>query len=93
MRLVDYVFRKRDRFSFMLGEEPTTLQQVNAEPHFRSAWSTSLARLLFSLPFSSSALLPSRLFIDQLRDMEQVHPSSQRSTICDVFIDSFSALM
>ena len=45
-------------FSFMLVEEPIKLEQVNAEPRFQKAWSTSLALLSFSLPFSSSSSLP-----------------------------------
>ena len=44
------------RLSLMLAEEPIKVEQVNAEPRFRNAWSTSLALLPISLPFSSSFL-------------------------------------
>ena len=46
------------RLSFMSTEEPIKLEQVNAEPRFWSAWSTSLSLLPFSLTFTSSASLP-----------------------------------
>ena len=41
------------RLSFMLAKEPIKLEQVNAEPRFRSEQSTSLALPPFPLSFPS----------------------------------------
>ena len=58
------------RLSFMLAEEPIKLEQVNLSLVF----GTRSPQVSFSspFPFRFLLLLPSRLFIDQERDLEQV---------------------
>ena len=58
------------RLSFMLAEEPIKLEQVNKSLIFGAR--SPQVSLSSPFPFRFLLLLPSHLFIDQERDLEQV---------------------